>query len=55
MQRLSAPGFETEKIPGVTQGGMKWPWRFKTHCNHLLEEMGEEEIYDLYRDSMLYR
>jgi len=47
--RLSAPGFETEQVPGITQGGMKWPWRFKTHCNHLLEEMGEEEIYALYR------
>ena len=51
VQRLSAPGFETEQVPGITQGGMKWPWRFKTHCNHLLEEMGEEEIYSLYRDS----
>lgn len=51
VQRIAAPGFETAEVPGVTQGGMKWPHRFKLYCNHILEQMGSEwELYQLYRE-----
>ena len=50
VERIGAPGFETEKVPGVTQGGMVWPHRFRIFCNQLLEEMDDEfELYQMYR------
>ena len=56
--RIAAPGFETAEVPGVTQSGMKWPHRFKTFCNRLMEDMGSEwDLYHLFRakgEKMVY-
>merc|ERR1712130_28267 len=58
ISRIAAPGFETAEVPGVTQGGMKWPHRFKTFCNRLMEDMGSEwDLYHLFRakgEKMVY-
>ena len=52
VQRIGAAGFETEKVPGMTQGGMVWPNRFKTFCNALLEDFEDEwQVYKLYREA----
>ena len=42
------------------KGGMVWPNRFKVFCNHLVEEMFEDEweLYKTYRkaeDKLIYK
>jgi len=58
VQRIGAPGFETADVPGITQGGMVWPHRFRIFCSSLVEEMEDEwEIYNIYRkreDKLIY-
>ncbi|CAG5097590.1 Oidioi.mRNA.OKI2018_I69.XSR.g15141.t1.cds [Oikopleura dioica] len=49
VERLAANGFETAEIPGVTQGGMSWPRRFKNYCFQIIEEQDSEwQIYNLF-------
>ena len=52
-ERISAPGYETDQVAGVTQGGMMWPHRFITKCNQLIEDSfnDEWEIYKYIRNN----
>ncbi|XP_041363243.1 marginal zone B- and B1-cell-specific protein-like [Gigantopelta aegis] len=47
-KRLSGPGLETKDIPGVMQGGGKWPYRLRSMCGTYTGDVGEEEIYSAY-------
>lgn len=49
INRLSGPGFETNDVPGVMQGGGKWPFRFKQFCNIIIGDLGEDVIYRTFR------
>lgn len=52
VERLAANGFETAEVPGVTQGGMSWPRRFKNYCFQVIEEQDSEwQIYKLFTDN----
>nr|XP_039270181.1 marginal zone B- and B1-cell-specific protein-like [Styela clava] len=51
VNRLSGPGFETSDIPGIMQGGGKWPFRFKQMCQILVGDVGEEIVYETFRKS----
>ncbi|CAH1795509.1 unnamed protein product [Owenia fusiformis] len=48
VKRLSGPGLETADIPGVMQGGGKWPARLMAMCDDYVGEIGEDEIYEAY-------
>ncbi|XP_033738265.1 marginal zone B- and B1-cell-specific protein-like [Pecten maximus] len=48
-KRLSGPGLETADIPGIMQGGGRWPNRLRETCSMYMGEIGEEEIYEAYR------
>ncbi|XP_062606229.1 marginal zone B- and B1-cell-specific protein-like isoform X1 [Saccostrea cucullata] len=48
VNRLSGPGLETEKSPGMMQGGGRWPVRFQNMCNAYVGELDEEGIYEGY-------
>ncbi|KAK3610691.1 hypothetical protein CHS0354_028079 [Potamilus streckersoni] len=48
IKRLSGPGLETKDVPGVMEGGGKWPVRLKSMCYQYLEEFGDEVIYREY-------
>lgn len=48
-KRLSGPGLETADVPGIMQGGGKWPNRLREMCAMYIGEIGEEEIYEAYR------
>ncbi|XP_022317349.2 marginal zone B- and B1-cell-specific protein-like [Crassostrea virginica] len=46
VNRLSGPGLETEKSPGMMQGGGRWPIRLQNICNAYVGELEEEGIYE---------
>ncbi|XP_046359843.1 marginal zone B- and B1-cell-specific protein-like [Haliotis rufescens] len=50
VKRLSGPGLETADVPGVMQGGGKWPGRLQQMCQNYVGELGEEEIYHAYKE-----
>ncbi|OWF42206.1 marginal zone B- and B1-cell-specific protein-like [Mizuhopecten yessoensis] len=47
-KRLSGPGLETADIPGIMQGGGRWPNRLRETCSMYMGEIGEEEVYEAY-------
>ncbi|XP_060084966.1 marginal zone B- and B1-cell-specific protein-like [Ylistrum balloti] len=47
-KRLSGPGLDTADIPGIMQGGGRWPNRLREMCSMYVGEIGEEEIYEAY-------
>ncbi|XP_019620268.1 PREDICTED: marginal zone B- and B1-cell-specific protein-like [Branchiostoma belcheri] len=49
LKRLSGPGLETKEVPGVMQGGGKWPYRLKEMCYNYVGIEGEEELYDVFK------
>lgn len=49
-KQLSGPGMPANEAPGIMQGGGRWPQRLQAMCNSYLEEMGEEEMYEAYRE-----
>lgn len=49
-KRLSGPGLETKDVPGIMQGGGKWPNRFVQMCHEFTGELGEEEIYAAWQE-----
>ncbi|XP_071952860.1 marginal zone B- and B1-cell-specific protein-like [Antedon mediterranea] len=51
--RLSGPGLETADVPGVMAGGGKWPGRLMQLCDTYVGELGEEEIYEAYKEGKL--
>eukprot|EP01052_Picozoa_sp_SAG31_P042841 SAG31_NODE_6934_length_1844_cov_2.869341_2_plen_206_part_00 len=54
---LNGPGTHVFKldVPGVIQGGGKWPNRLVDRCSELVGEIGDEELYQLYREGQLAR
>lgn len=48
IKRLSGPGLETEEVPGVMQGGGKWPERLSRFCHSYNEELEDTNIYTHY-------
>lgn len=51
VKRISGKGTEVADTPGITAGGGKWPARMADMCDHFMGELGEETIYDVYRES----
>ncbi|CAD5124402.1 DgyrCDS12687 [Dimorphilus gyrociliatus] len=49
VKRLSGPGTDAADSPGVMQGGGKWPGRIAEMCNRFVDEMGEVEIYKIWK------
>ncbi|XP_066304012.1 marginal zone B- and B1-cell-specific protein-like [Branchiostoma lanceolatum] len=49
LKRLSGAGLETKDVPGVMQGGGKWPFRLKEMCYSYVGNEGEEELYDVFK------
>lgn len=49
VNRLSGPGLEAKDVPGMMQGGGKWPGRLATKCGNLVGDIGEDELYAEYR------
>ncbi|XP_002737512.1 marginal zone B- and B1-cell-specific protein-like [Saccoglossus kowalevskii] len=49
VKRLSGPGLETSEVPGIMQGGGKWPYRINERCGYYVGEYGEDEIYNIYK------
>lgn len=49
VKRLSGPGTDAADQPGVMQGGGKWPGRIAEMCNRFVDEIGEVEIYGIWR------
>ncbi|CAK9300650.1 unnamed protein product [Gordionus sp. m RMFG-2023] len=51
VKRLSGPAIpSTSKTAGMIQGGGKWPPRIQQMCKILMGELGEEEIYEIYKN-----
>ncbi|XP_077999365.1 marginal zone B- and B1-cell-specific protein-like [Glandiceps talaboti] len=51
VKRLSGPGLDTKDVPGVMQGGGKWPHRINQQCGYFVGEHGEDVIYDNYHEN----
>lgn len=49
VNRLSGAGLETQDAPGMLSGGGKWPGRLMNMCSSFVEELGEEQLYEIYR------
>ena len=49
VKHLSGPGMPANEAPGIMQGGGKWPVRLQAMCANYVGELGEDEIYDAYR------
>ncbi|XP_063445766.1 marginal zone B- and B1-cell-specific protein-like [Mytilus trossulus] len=49
-KQLSGPGMPANESPGIMQGGGKWPTRLQAMCSNYIGELGEEEVYDAYRE-----
>eukprot|EP00794_Sanderia_malayensis_P011935 gene11935-13171_t len=47
--RLSGDGLEGKEVPGMLQGGGKWPGRLVEKCATLIGEIGEDEVYGEFR------
>ncbi|KAK7475200.1 hypothetical protein BaRGS_00033601 [Batillaria attramentaria] len=48
-RRLSGPGLETKDVPGIMQGGGRWPHRLQQMCAEYAGELGEEEIFSAWQ------
>lgn len=48
VNRVSGPGLESEKSPGMMQGGGRWPLRFQNMCNAYIGELDEMGVYEGY-------
>ncbi|XP_038060356.1 marginal zone B- and B1-cell-specific protein-like, partial [Patiria miniata] len=46
VKRLSGPGLSTKDVPGIMQGGGKWPGRMREVCNQYAGDLEEENIYN---------
>ncbi|XP_019637267.1 PREDICTED: marginal zone B- and B1-cell-specific protein-like [Branchiostoma belcheri] len=49
VKRLSGPGLETKEVPGVTASGHKWPQRLHEMCFMYIGDIGEEQLYDVFK------
>lgn len=47
--RLSGEGLEAKEVPGMMQGGGKWPGRLTQKCSTFSGDLGEDVIYAGYR------
>merc|ERR1719300_2046791 len=47
-RRLSGDGLETKDVPGILQGGGKWPGRLREMCLEYVGELGEDVIYQKF-------
>jgi len=50
VNRLSGPGLYTASVPGMLMGGGKWPGRLSSKCFEYVGDMGEDEMYDAFRE-----
>ncbi|XP_038060508.1 marginal zone B- and B1-cell-specific protein-like [Patiria miniata] len=53
VKRLSGPGLSTKDVPGIMQGGGKWPGRMREVCNQYAGDLEEENIYNAYKENKL--
>ncbi|XP_033643734.1 marginal zone B- and B1-cell-specific protein-like [Asterias rubens] len=53
VKRLSGPGLDTKDVPGIMQGGGKWPGRMQQVCNQYIGDFEEETIYDTYKKNTM--
>lgn len=51
VKRLSGPGLDSADTPGIMQGGGRWPNRLKQMCGDFVGELGEDEIYNAYKNN----
>ncbi|XP_047145500.1 marginal zone B- and B1-cell-specific protein isoform X1 [Hydra vulgaris] len=49
VNRISGKGLEADQVPGMMQGGGKWPGRLSMKCYEFIEAIGEDGIYNKYR------
>lgn len=49
INRLSGDGLEAKDVPGMMQGGGKWPGRLSRKCSTMVGDIGEDELYSEYR------
>lgn len=49
VNRLSGDGTEAKDVPGMMQGGGKWPGRLGEKCGTMIGDIGEDEVYAEYR------
>eukprot|EP01062_Namystynia_karyoxenos_P010901 TRINITY_DN13893_c0_g1_i1.p2 TRINITY_DN13893_c0_g1~~TRINITY_DN13893_c0_g1_i1.p2 ORF type:complete len:231 (+),score=66.62 TRINITY_DN13893_c0_g1_i1:82-693(+) len=49
---LSGPGVRGENLPGIVQGGGRWPARLSQVCQELLGAHDEDGIYSAHRASL---
>ncbi|XP_028405171.1 marginal zone B- and B1-cell-specific protein-like [Dendronephthya gigantea] len=49
VNRLSGEGLEAKDVPGMMQGGGKWPNRLREKCSTVAGDVGEDEIYKEFR------
>jgi hypothetical protein len=49
--RLNGPGLAAKDTPGMILGGGKWPQRLRDYCGEVVGEVGEDDIYAMYRES----
>ena len=48
---LNGGGLEVANgMAGVIQGGGRWPARLSMSCHEMMGQLGEDEIYALYRE-----
>lgn len=46
VNRLSGEGLEAKDVPGMMQGGGKWPGRLIQKCGQFSGDLGEDVIYE---------
>lgn len=49
VNRLSGDGLPSKDFPGMMYGGGKWPGRLSNKCFDYVGEIGEDELYQVFR------
>ncbi|XP_022080727.1 marginal zone B- and B1-cell-specific protein-like [Acanthaster planci] len=55
VKRLAGPGLSTKDVPGIMQGGGKWPGRMREVCTQYAGDLEEENIYNAYKEKELQK
>ncbi|EDO45457.1 predicted protein [Nematostella vectensis] len=50
INRISGEGLEAKDVPGMMQGGGKWPGRLMSKCEGMVGDIGEDKLYEKFRE-----
>ncbi|XP_032217936.2 marginal zone B- and B1-cell-specific protein isoform X2 [Nematostella vectensis] len=51
INRISGEGLEAKDVPGMMQGGGKWPGRLMSKCEGMVGDIGEDKLYEKFREN----